>query len=77
MHELEREIRRHIAGLKTNALVSVGAALYVGLSLVVEGESSPTRIAAQLRSRGDEAGAVDFYQRALQRRTAQMVTLEP
>lgn len=47
---MEREIRRHIAGLKTNALVSVGAALYVGLSLVIEGESSPTRIAAQVVS---------------------------
>ncbi len=47
---MEREIRRHVAGLKTNALVAVGAAHYVGLSLIIEGESSPTRIAAQVVS---------------------------
>ena len=47
---IERQFRHHVAGLKTNALVSVGAAVYVGLSLLMEHESSPNRIAAQVVS---------------------------
>ena len=35
---IERQFRHHVAGLKTNALVSVGAAVYVGLSLLMEHE---------------------------------------
>jgi putative Mg2+ transporter-C (MgtC) family protein len=44
---LERQFRHHPAGLRTNALVCLGAALFVSLSLMME-ESSPTRIAGQV-----------------------------
>jgi len=36
--------------LRTNALVAVGSAAFVALATVVEGENSPTRIAAQVAS---------------------------
>ncbi|HEV3342485.1 MAG TPA: MgtC/SapB family protein, partial [Pirellulales bacterium] len=44
---LERQFRHHPAGLRTNALVCLGAALFVSLSLMMQ-ESSPTRIAGQV-----------------------------
>lgn len=47
---LERQIRQHPAGLRTNALVCVGAALFVSLSRLMPHEASPTRIAAQVVS---------------------------
>lgn len=47
---LERQFRQHAAGLRTNALVCVGAALFVSLSLMMDKESSPTRVAAQVVS---------------------------
>ena len=47
---LERQYRQHPAGLRTNALVCVGAALFVSLSRLVSPESSPTRVAAQVVS---------------------------
>lgn len=47
---VERQWRQHPAGLRTNALVAVGAALFVSLSGVMGGEASPTRIAAQVVS---------------------------
>ena len=47
---VERQFRRHPAGLRTNALVCLGAALFVSLSALWGGESSPTRIAAQVVS---------------------------
>ena len=47
---LERQFRHHPAGLRTNALVCLGAALFVSLSLMMQHESSPTRIAAQVVS---------------------------
>ena len=47
---IERQWRQRMAGLKTNALVSIGAALFVMLSSLTPGESSPTRIAAQVVS---------------------------
>jgi len=47
---LERQFRQHPAGLRTNALVCVGAALFVSLSRLVAPESSPTRVAAQVVS---------------------------
>lgn len=43
---LERRWRQHTAGLRTNTLVSLGAALFVGLSTQIDREASPTRIAA-------------------------------
>jgi putative Mg2+ transporter-C (MgtC) family protein len=47
---LERQFRQHTAGLRTNALVSLGAALFVSLSLLVANESSPTRMASYVIS---------------------------
>jgi len=47
---IERQLRQHPAGLRTNALVCVGAALFVSLSRLMDHESSPTRIAAQVVS---------------------------
>jgi putative Mg2+ transporter-C (MgtC) family protein len=46
----ERQLTQHPAGLRTNGLVSVGAALFVSLSLLMDSEASPTRIAAQVVS---------------------------
>ena len=46
----ERQFRQHTAGLRTNALVCVGAALFVSLSGMIDHEGSPTRIAAQVVS---------------------------
>ena len=47
---LERQFRQHPAGLRTNALVSVGAALFVSLTHLIGDESSPTRIASYIVS---------------------------
>jgi putative Mg2+ transporter-C (MgtC) family protein len=47
---LERQFRQHPAGLRTNALVCVGAALFVSLSRLLAPEGSPTRVAAQVVS---------------------------
>ncbi|EXJ22975.1 Mg(2+) transport ATPase protein C [Alkalibacterium sp. AK22] len=47
---IERQWRQRMAGLRTNALVAVGASLYVTLSMLVETDSSPTRIAAAVVS---------------------------
>src|SRR5262245_50173167 len=47
---LERQFRQHTAGLRTNALVCVGAALFVSLSRFISPDTSPTRVAAQVVS---------------------------
>jgi putative Mg2+ transporter-C (MgtC) family protein len=47
---LERQWRQRLAGLRTNALVSMGAAAFVALSLLVGQSADPTRIAAQVVS---------------------------
>jgi putative Mg2+ transporter-C (MgtC) family protein len=47
---LERQFRQHTAGLRTNALVSLGAALFVSLAREFPRESSPTRMAAYVIS---------------------------
>jgi putative Mg2+ transporter-C (MgtC) family protein len=47
---VERHFRQHPAGLRTNALVSLGAALFVSLALIVPNESSPTRMASYVIS---------------------------
>ena len=46
----ERQWRQRMNSLRTNALVSVGAALFVLLSVMVPEDSSPTRIAAAVVS---------------------------
>ncbi len=47
---LERQYRQHAAGLRTNALVCLGAALFVSVARMIDHESSPTRIASQVVS---------------------------
>lgn len=46
----ERQFRQHTAGLRTNVLVCVGAAMFVSLSRMIDKDGSPTRIAAQVVS---------------------------
>jgi putative Mg2+ transporter-C (MgtC) family protein len=46
----ERQWRQRMAGLRTNALVSIGAAGFVIFSSIVAHDSDPTRVAAQIVS---------------------------
>lgn len=46
----ERQIRQRLAGLRTNALVALGAAGYVTFSALYPSEISQTRVAAQVVS---------------------------
>lgn len=45
---IERQWRQKMVGLRTNALVAQGAAGFVVFAALFPGESSPTRVAAQL-----------------------------
>jgi putative Mg2+ transporter-C (MgtC) family protein len=47
---LERQWRQRMAGLRTNALVALGAAAFTAFSMLQPGEVSPTRVAAQVVS---------------------------
>jgi putative Mg2+ transporter-C (MgtC) family protein len=47
---VERQMRQRKAGLRTNALVALGAAAFVVFSMTHEQDTSPTRIAAQVVS---------------------------
>lgn len=47
---LERQFHRHPAGLRTNALVCLGAALFVTVSRLIGDANSPTRIASYVVS---------------------------
>lgn len=47
---IERQWRQRMAGLRTNALVSLGAASFTLMSMMVADEISPTRMAAQVVS---------------------------
>jgi putative Mg2+ transporter-C (MgtC) family protein len=47
---IERQWRQTRRVLKTNVLVCIGAAMFVMLSIMTPGDSSPTRIAAQIVS---------------------------
>jgi putative Mg2+ transporter-C (MgtC) family protein len=46
----ERQVRQRMAGLRTNALVALGASSFVIFSALFPGEVSPTRVAAQVVS---------------------------
>ena len=46
----ERQMRQRMAGLRTNALVALGAAGFVIFSQLFPAEVSPTRVAAQIAS---------------------------
>lgn len=47
---LERQVRQHPAGLRTNALVCLGAALFVAVSRLAGDANSPTRVASYVVS---------------------------
>lgn len=47
---IERQWRQRSAGLRTNTLVAVGAALFVIMAALTPGDASPTRVAAQVAS---------------------------
>ena len=51
---LEREFRQHPAGLRTNALVCVGSALFMSLTFLLQkeggGSADPTKIASYIIS---------------------------
>lgn len=47
---LERQWRQRLTGLTTHALVALGAAVFTSLPLLVDGDTSPSRIAAQVIS---------------------------
>jgi putative Mg2+ transporter-C (MgtC) family protein len=47
---LERQWRQHQAGLRTNALVALGAALFVSMSGLMNDTNSPTRIVSYVVS---------------------------
>jgi putative Mg2+ transporter-C (MgtC) family protein len=47
---LERQWRQHTAGLRTNALVALGAALFVSMTHLMEDKNSPTRIVSYVVS---------------------------
>jgi putative Mg2+ transporter-C (MgtC) family protein len=49
-HRFRATMAAALAGLRTNALVSVGAAGFVVFSMTVSADSSPTRVAAQIVS---------------------------
>ena len=58
---MERQWRQRMAGLRTNALVSVGAALFASISLLMNATQNPTQVAAYIVSGiGFLAGAVIF-----------------
>ncbi|MDO9523955.1 MAG: MgtC/SapB family protein [Gemmobacter sp.] len=46
----ERQVRQRMAGLRTNALVALGASAFVLFSSLYPNEVSPTRVAAQIVS---------------------------
>jgi putative Mg2+ transporter-C (MgtC) family protein len=57
----ERQWRQRMAGLRTNALVATGAALFASISLLMNATLNPTQIAAYIVSGiGFLAGAVIF-----------------
>lgn len=47
---LERQWRHRLAGIRTNVLVGLGSFLFVIVSVLIEDENSPTRLAAQVVS---------------------------
>jgi putative Mg2+ transporter-C (MgtC) family protein len=58
---IERQWRQRMAGLRTNALVAVGAALFASISILMNARINPTQVAAYVVSGiGFLAGAVIF-----------------
>jgi putative Mg2+ transporter-C (MgtC) family protein len=46
---VERQWRQRMAGLRTNALVAVGAALFASISILMNAQTNPTQVAAYYR----------------------------
>src|ERR1700758_127417 len=61
----ERQWRNRLAGLRTNTLVALGAASFVIFEALVPGETSPTRVAAQVVSRIGFLGAGLIFREGL------------
>ena len=61
----ERQWRHRLAGLRTNTLVALGAASFVVFEALVPGESSPTRVAAQVVSGVGFLGAGVIFREGL------------
>ncbi len=61
----ERQARQRTAGLRTNALVALGAAAFVIFAARFTGEASPTRVAAQVVSGIGFLGAGIIYREGL------------
>src|SRR3979409_2758160 len=61
----ERQWRNRLAGLRTNTLVSLGAATFVIFAAVVPGDASPTRVAAQVVSGSGFLGAGLIFRQGL------------
>jgi putative Mg2+ transporter-C (MgtC) family protein len=58
---IERQWRQRMAGLRTSALVAVGAALFSSISILMNAQVNPTQVAAYVVSgTGFLAGAVIF-----------------
>ncbi len=58
---IERQWRQRMAGLRTNALVAVGAALFASIAILMKAGENPTQVAAYVVSgTGFLAGAVIF-----------------
>ena len=58
---IERQWRQRMAGLRTNALVAVGAAIFASISILMDAKVNPTQVAAYIVSgTGFLAGAVIF-----------------
>ncbi|HZV76437.1 MAG TPA: MgtC/SapB family protein [Candidatus Babeliales bacterium] len=58
---VERQWRQRMAGLRTNALVAVGAALFASISILMDAKANATQVAAYVVSgTGFLAGAVIF-----------------
>jgi len=58
---IERQWRQRGAGLRTSALVAVGAALFASISILMDARTNPTQVAAYIVSGiGFLAGAVIF-----------------
>jgi uncharacterized membrane protein YhiD involved in acid resistance len=62
----ERQWRQRMAGLRTNTLVAIGAASFVIFAGLVPGDSSPTRVAAQVVSGIGFLGAGIIFREGLQ-----------
>ena len=59
---VERQIRQRNAGLRTNILVSIGAAAFTILSYsMTTGNGDPSRVAAQIDSKGRINGERSEY----------------